>query len=665
MVAVPDAIRKVLEVTAQTILSKSNEDRYDVVPSNATPTELLGRILAEDVRMVSPGYPPYRASIMDGYAIQCESYEANADRQWSHQVSGRVHAGPSLNESGSSPSEGSKTDNVPSAVYVTTGARIPDAYDCVVPIEQIMESDDKSNIKIAPTATVEPGKWIRGVGCDIEPGSLVLQAGSVIKPVSMGLLQQSGQPQVKLLSPIKVGVLSTGNELLVSTHAWANEAHTTGGLIQTGQIPDVNKPILLSLIASFGNCQPIDLGMERDDDIDSMTKTIETALKTCDVILTTGGISMGETDIVEDVLVKRLGGTLHFGRLNMKPGKPTTFVSIKRNGSRSPTLVFALPGNPVSATVCTHLLVQPSLNMLKQYWTDEVKDVVQMVQNTMVHAEVSATLAHDVKLDMERPEYHRVVLEMKMSSTGGTDYVASSTDVQRSSRLMSLRDAEGLLVLPKGTTDQPRALAGQAYTVLLMDTTYATLSFQKSKHLNPKKERPPTKVGITQVLEGTGAYPPILSAEISDRVQRALSGSRSGSVKVIWCEEVTGHIEKVRDHFSQPNAEAVDVWVVACSASFLYSLDISKCIRERIGKVADAMALQARQGAASQDGTAALFEPVVGFLDAGPLHDGCMLIALPASGLEGGLSNVRGLLKHAVNVAREMPHNHHHKLSSQ
>lgn len=101
---------------------------------------------------------------------------------------------------------------------------------------------------------------------------------------------------------------------------------------QPGKIPDVNRPILLNLLSSFGrHCQPLDLGTERDDDVESMTATILRALDVCDVIITTGGISMGETDIVEHVLVERCGGTLHFGRMNMKPG--TTIVTIREISS--------------------------------------------------------------------------------------------------------------------------------------------------------------------------------------------------------------------------------------------------------------------------------------------------------------------------------------------
>lgn len=664
MMDVPDAIRMVLEVTAKTLIEKDipphEHEAVDTVSSNSPVSDLLDRILADDVLMSEPGYPPYRASIMDGYAIQSQQLNNNNNNnEWTHQVLGRVHAGPAAIKT----TETETAEGLPSAVYVTTGARIPDTYDCVVPIEEIEESPDKLQIRITTEkASIEAGKWIRDVGCDIPAGSVVLPRAACIHPVSLGLLLQSGQASFKFVQPLRVGVLSTGNELLVSSETWANG--NSGELIQTGQIPDVNKPILLSLLESFSkNCKPIDLGMERDDDIESMTSTIRNALETCDIIVTTGGISMGETDIVEDVLVKRLGGTLHFGRLNMKPGKPTTFVTIPTSGNNKRTcLVFALPGNPVSATVCAQLVVRPAVNMLLQYRSEGVpSSVEQMTQNTFVPPEIVATLTYNLKLDTERPEYHRVVLNSSttLESHGkGLQVTAASTGVQRSSRLMSLRDAQGLLCLPQGTKEKPEAHAGEQYPVLLLDDRHQPIRLRDSLHLARKAPKK-TRVAITQVSQDPTKYALRSENEITEQVQRALSGSKSGTVEVVSCQRFSilpNDLDVVIK-----GGHDVDIWVVACSGSFTYSLDISTGLRKRVGKIADAVALQVRRGASAQDGTAALFEPVVGYLQSeNASQGGCILVALPTLGLEAGLGNVRGLLKHALNVARGKPHNHHH-----
>ena len=715
MVAVPDAIRMVLETCANILLqedpSSSSSCHTEEVSSNAFASRLLlGRILAKDVLMSEPGYPPYRASIMDGYAIQTYTTKSTStprptptsttksNLSWTHQVVGRRHAGASVSDVPSRSNHQQQQEPkgikaLPPAVYVTTGAKVPDNYDCVVPIEQIIIEDDEGaapRIQIMSDATIEPHKWIRNVGCDITAGFVVLPRGFRLDPVSLGLLQQSGQPTICLAKPIRVGVLSTGNELLVSTDTWSTsqqqqqtqEQQQTQGhhLLQTGEIPDVNKPILMALLQSFKQTiEPVDLGMERDDDTASMTKTLQEAVDTCDVVLTTGGISMGETDIVEDVLVDGLGGTLHFGRLNMKPGKPTTFVTVPSSRSqKKPCLVFALPGNPVSATVCTHLVVRPALSMLEQWrinvpGSDKVsntnsrsEDVVQkMVETTRVQPEVMASLAHDIKLDMGRPEYHRVTLNFAATTDGRIEYTASSTGVQQSSRLMSLRDAQGLLVLPKGTTQQPKAVKGQTYLVLLLEESHLcpSVRFQDSQHLKSiqPKHRLPSRVIITQVSENDLIYPFFSITDISNRIQSAFSGSRSGSIMVTACREFMGPADNLVSDFQKyNNAESFDFWILVCLGSFLYNLDVSQVLRNNLEKVADAVALQARRGAASQDGTAALFEPIVGYLQNGG-SDGCVVISLPANGVEGALDNVRGLLKHALNVAREKPHNEHHK----
>ena len=311
MVAVPDAIRVVIRETARCLVEHPRLGEWK--HSNAPWKELLHRVLNQEVTMREPGYPPYRASIMDGYAIRTNEFDKSSSEKdgktWTHQVLDKVFAGDD-------PKPKRSTDtlhDLPSAYYITTGAVVPDTFDCVVPIEQCLVSTDQSKIAIHPSATIEPNKWIRPVGCDIPAHSTVLPRGHVMDAVALGLLRQSGASTVQFKTPIKVGVLSTGNELLV-------DSNEDDRLPQSGKIPDVNRPILLSLLSSYGTCEPIDLGIERDDDVQAMSKTIDSALEICDVIITTGGISMGETDIVEKVLVDHCGGALHFGRMHMKPG---------------------------------------------------------------------------------------------------------------------------------------------------------------------------------------------------------------------------------------------------------------------------------------------------------------------------------------------------------
>jgi molybdopterin molybdotransferase len=392
--------------------------------------------------------------------------------------------------------------------------------------------------------------------------------------------------------------------------------------------------------------------MARDDNIESMTAAIEAALQDCDVIITTGGISMGETDVVEHVLVECLKGHLHFGRMHMKPGKPTTFVTIP--STKGTRLVFAMPGNPVSAVVCTQLLVRPCLDLLFSKADrsadtdgDSVEEYVrQTVLNAWVHPEVQVKLAHDVQLDAERPEYHRVTLQMSIDGT----YQAMSTGVQRSSRLVSLRDAEGLLVLPQASAAKSKALAGETYTVLLLRDQAKKIQLRDSLHLN-KKTSKSLKVAIVQVVSPHGNDVKVV--DISERTKSALSGSKSGSVSIVSSRVYSG---PALDLFGSDSISAeendADILVVSCckfDGSFRYYAELAQKLRATLVKVADAMALQARRGVASQDPTMAVFEVVVGL---SPTGSGGIVIMLPEEGLDGGLGNVRGLLKHALQIAR-------------
>jgi molybdenum cofactor synthesis domain-containing protein len=644
MVPVPDAIRTVLYETAKVLLKRGQQQppAECAINVNSPWQQLLGKTVASDVIMQAPGYPPYPASIMDGYAIQSKIIAANASSCSTKtaatifKVVDKVYAGDGAKTA--TWLDSSEDDGLPIAVYVTTGAVIPQGLDCVIPIEDIRKND-YDTIELSDTATIQTGAWIRKVGCDMEEGMIVVPAGYVLDPVGLGLIKQSGVESVYVRKPIQVGILSTGNELI---------RHSDDGN-QIGRIPDVNRPILLSLVSTFGTCTPIDLGIERDDDVESITNTIQAAFESCDVIITSGGISMGESDVVEQVLVERLGGTLHFGRMHMKPGKPTTFVTLSHNERTK--LIFAMPGNPVSATVCTQLLVRPCLDLLFNgasvcadthgESTDDILD--RIVSNAWVHAELRATLTHSVKLDKERPEYHRVTLHQSRDGT----LEATSTGIQQSSRLQSLRDAQGLLLLPQGGT-KLTADAGEEFTVLMLHDVQHKLQVCNSAHLRKTAQKSPFRITVIHVVSPTiGGRD--LSEELASRVQVALSGTKSGPSEIVSSHTFAGEPESLIS-FCSTRKEDTDVICIVCQeypGSFLRNLDVSHCLRTHLNKVADAMALQARRGATSADASAALFETVVGFWP-----PSAMLICVSELGMEGALRNVRGLLKHALKVAK-------------
>ena len=317
----------------------------------------------------------------------------------------------------------------------------------------------------------------------------------------------------------------------------------------------------------------------------------------------------------------------------------------------------------MSATVCTHLLVKPCLDLLfygvdDPTLTSESNDNVesrlaQITNKAFIHPEIEATLAHDVKLDGQRPEYHRVKVEKQDNGL----YEVFTTGVQQSSRLLSCRDAQGLLVLPVGGSSKPKALKGETYPVLVLGDFHGVERVRVSDSLHLQKKVRQSKVAIVEVIPKKLEHLSTLDSTCDQAVQ-ALRGSKSGSASIVSKRIFTGSLDDLYSFAVDSNgADFIVVSCVSFEGSFQHHLDVSASLRRRLDKAADALALQARQGAASQDPTAALFEAIIGYA---PEKQGALLICLPDRGINGGLGNVRGLLKHALNVARGKPHNHHH-----
>uniref|UniRef100_A0A8C1Q8Z4 Gephyrin n=1 Tax=Cyprinus carpio TaxID=7962 RepID=A0A8C1Q8Z4_CYPCA len=323
---------------------------------------------------------------------------------------------------------------------VTTGAPIPCGADAVVQVEDtelLRESEDGTEeLEVRILVQARPGQDIRPIGHDIKRGECVLSKGTHMGPSEIGLLATVGVTEVEVQKFPVVAVMSTGNELLNPE----DDLHP-------GKIRDSNRSTLLATIQEHGY-PTINLGIVGDNP-DDLLNALNEGISRADVIITSGGVSMGEKDYLKQVLDIDLHAQIHFGRVFMKPGLPTTFATLDMDGSRK--LIFALPGNPVSAVVTCNLFVIPALRKMQG---------ILDPRPTIIKARLSC----DVKLD-PRPEYHRCILTWHHQEPLPW---AQSTGNQVSSRLMSMRSANGLLMLPPKTEQYVELHKGEVVDVMVI-----------------------------------------------------------------------------------------------------------------------------------------------------------------------------------------------------
>jgi gephyrin len=198
-----------------------------------------------------------------------------------------------------------------------------------------------------------------------------------------------------------------------------------------------------------------------------LESSLRMALRSCDTLITTGGASMGELDLLKPTIERALGGVIHFGRVAMKPGKPTTFASVQvkdNNGTPTTKLIFSLPGNPASAVVCTALFVLPSLRLQGGELAAIRDDPKRWLEAGLTRTKVE--LVGPVRCDKSREEYHRVHVSFQDGRL-----VAATTGMQRSSRVGSFRSANALLVLPAGGGTKGK---GEVVEALLLGDSVGT-----------------------------------------------------------------------------------------------------------------------------------------------------------------------------------------------
>lgn len=365
--------------------------------------DAAGMVLAADVRAID-ALPPFPASVKDGYAVVA------SDGSGTFDVIGEVTAGHVADFS----------VQPGTVAYITTGAPMPDGADAVVMVEETEPLPTEQKVRILKP--VKRGADVRPIGFDIQAGETVLNAGDRLDATEIGLLATVGATQVTVYRKPIVGTLSTGDEVIEPSEALA-----------PGQIRDSNRPTLQAAIEAA--CATVlDLGIGRDDAAD-LSARVTRGIEECDILLTSGGVSMGELDLLKPIFER--AGEVHFGRIRMKPGKPLTFATVEVNGKRK--LIFGLPGNPVSSLVTFYLFVVPAIRKMAGWPNPHLR-------------RVQAYTSRVLTLDPQRPEYHRATLRW---DAGSHRFLASSTGSQASSRLLSMRTANALLELPQQAGELP------------------------------------------------------------------------------------------------------------------------------------------------------------------------------------------------------------------
>lgn len=371
-------------------------------------TDALGCVLAEDI--ISPqNIPPFDNSSMDGFAVRAIDLAAVPKTL---PVQGDIPAGalfvPALMPG--------------KALRIMTGAPVPDGADMVVPVEDTeAQAGD-----IAFLERVTMGQNIRRAGEDVTAGSVVVTAGSQIRPAEIGMMAAVGRASVRARPRPRVAILSTGDELIEPGHA-----------LQTGQIYNSNAYALAAQVTDAGGIVTHRLHA-RDTE-----KALREAFDTCagvDVLITSGGVSVGDYDFVKTVFAER--GTLDFWRVAIRPGKPIAF------GRWGQTVFFGLPGNPVSSMVTFELFVRPALRKMRGL-TD------------LSRPAVTARLTEEAAHTPGRQSYQRAVVTLERG-----EHVVRPTRGQGSGMMHGMVQANALLVIPAET---PTISVGETVTVLLLD----------------------------------------------------------------------------------------------------------------------------------------------------------------------------------------------------
>ena len=357
--------------------------------------QALGRVLAEDVTATRAN-PPLPNTAVDGYGF---AGPAATGVHVMPLVAGRAAAGLAFD------------GDVPAghAIRILTGASLPQGVDTVILQEDVTVEDGQ----IAFHGPLKQGANTRKAGEDVMAGDIVARAGRRLTPADLALMAAVGVDRIEVRKPLRVGVLSTGDEVVPA-----------GAEAKAGQIYDANRPMLLGLIRAFGH-MPVDLGIAPDDPI-ALRDILDDAAGRVDAVLTSGGASSGDEDHVSALL--KDAGAMALWRIAVKPGRPLAL------GLWQGVPVFGLPGNPVAAMVCSLIFARPALAVLAgEDWADPQ--------------------GFDVPAGFEKSKKagRREYLRARMRD-GAVEVFAS----EGSGRISGLSWAEGLVELPDGAAEVTR-----------------------------------------------------------------------------------------------------------------------------------------------------------------------------------------------------------------
>ncbi len=382
---------------AQEIIDK----RVEELPfRDAQLFDVVGCVLAEEI-MAPINVPDFASSAMDGIAIRFEDLKGAAP--WKIPIQKVIEAG-SENQDALLPGK---------AVKIMTGAPLPEGADTVIPVEDVRFEAEYTILKERP----EKGRHVRPLGDDIRKGRVLFKRGKILSPIDAGILASSGLSTVKIVPRPKIGLISTGSELV-----------KPGGKLRRGKIYDSNYAFLRSMLIHDGHHQDEKMSVIVDEP-DNISRALQECGKENDLVISTGAVSAGDFDFIPRE-IERLGGEIIFHKAKIKPGKPVLLARLDK------CWLVGLPGNPVSAMVCFHFFAR--------------RVISRLMGIPFKPGSLKARLGEDLLVKGSRC----VVVGARFES-GPDGIIAHPVTRQSSGRLSSIADIDGFILLDGGSRTVP------------------------------------------------------------------------------------------------------------------------------------------------------------------------------------------------------------------